>query len=138
MTQRLNSIGSAIGLRKFQKATNSLRRNNMVKNDVDAPRSQQHVPSEPRKNGYEHNMRRAATKYSKGGDLSEKIQELVRMSILQKYKQAMDSVLTENIDNASDDHTKPEYKFPLNDHISESNEVSLESEQNQDDELDEY
>lgn len=126
--QRFNSIGSDGGLRKFQKATNSLRRNNM-ESKVKVVQSQQYVCIVPNKNDNMQNMRRRAdTPLFDDINIDEvdsefvrKIRKLVWTSILHKYKQALDEVF--------DPDTNPgKNNFVVNDDKSDSNNFSYESE----------
>lgn len=126
--QRFNSLGSEGSFRKFQKATNSLRRNNIVSN-VKVGHSQQDVCRVPDKIDNIQNIRREHTPFFDDINVDDnsvfdrKFRKLVRMSIIRKYNQALDDVL--------DADTNPENnKHMVNDDDkSESNNVSYEDEE---------
>lgn len=143
LKERFTSLGSDGGLRKFQKATNSLRRNQIDESD-EIESSQQDVCRVQRKNENVQSMPRADSKFFNDiGDvdstLDKEIQKLVYMSVLRKYKQALDGVFTDNIDNVVDADTNANnMELRINELIRKSkNNVSHESEDNEDGELNE-
>lgn len=138
--KRFNSLGSDGGLRKFQKATDSLRRNNFDESDeVEVDSSNQDFCRVYHKNGNVHNLRRTDTKIFNDVDdvdwtLNKEMQKLV--GALRKYNQALDDVFIGHIDNVLDaDTNSKNLKFKKYDYLRELNvNTSHDSEDNEDDE----
>lgn len=102
--QRFNSLGSDGGLRKFQKATNSLRRNNIDESE-EVENSQQDVCRV-------QSMPRTDAKFFNDIDdvdstLDNEIQKLLFKSVLRKYKQALDGGFIDKTDNGDYADTNP-------------------------------
>lgn len=123
--QRLNSLGIDGELRKFQKARNSLRRKN-IEESQEAAVERFHKPNIcdlNYKNENLNNMRRTDDTDDVDSSIDKKIQKLVWLSVLRKYKQAMDGILGYNAD---DNATEP-------DHSADVIMGSQESEEDEDD-----
>lgn len=107
--ERFNSLGIDVGLRKFQKATNSLRRSN-IENSKGVVRHRQPDVCEARyKNENLQNIRliNSFNDYMATDDadvdttIDKKIRKLIWVNVLLKYRQALDSVFADNVDNAA-------------------------------------
>lgn len=144
MKRRFDSLGMDGELRKFQKATNSFRRKNIEDSDVEVESLTSDVCRVQRKNGNVKSIPRKDTKFfNELGDvdstLDKEIQNLVYMSILHKYKQALGDAFADSSDNGEDvDEDASSYRQRLTELINKPMEgIGHDSEDNTDDKFNE-
>lgn len=145
LKRKFNSLGSDGELRKFQKASNSLRRNNIDKSEMEegsVPRDSCDIYHKIEKEKEEH-MRRFEEELIIDIDdivskaLDKQIEQLIRLRTFRKFKQALDSVMNEcYVDSGTEagPHTNS-VKRRVNDDISE---VSNYDDSDNSDSIDKY
>lgn len=138
---RKNSLDGNSGLRKFQKATNSLRKNNIDESKVIEEFDRINDCQIPRKNELEGHMRHFWEHPINDNDddlktLDRKIEHLIRLRTFRKFQQILDRVISDDYTDSRMDgtqiHTNTEnVKRRINDDLSETSESSEEDKDNE-------
>lgn len=130
--ERFDSLGIDGGLRKFQKATNSLRRSNIENSEGTVRRPQPDVCEAHHKIESLQNISliKSFNDYmaTDGADdvdtaIDKKIKKLIWINVLLKYRQALDSVFAVNVDNAEINNVYDESEGNEDDIVHEDSEA---------------